>query len=399
MHIAIVNQWYPPETGGGGVASHNYNFARACVQLGHKVTVIALRRSGKTAFRQSQDGISILRVQVPDLYRLRKLPVIGRQYKILQALIHSAIVCRTLGRVHRQESVTVAEFADVNAEAFFWNTQLSRILIVRCHAPMFHLARYYFPSELPYEVHWLGQAEKRTIKRANLITAPSQAMARIVGDDCGVPHTQIRVIPNAVERVNHPRKPHQLDTPVTILFLGRLERLKGIEVLASAIPRVFAKLDHVQFSIVGPSRPTPSGKPYSEYLKETLGQYIQRGYVQLIGFMSHEDIASLYDTTQISVVPSLYESFSFTVAQAMMRGIPVIASRVGGIPETLDHGRCGVLVEPNDPQALADAIIDLAQDATKREQLGQAAREHALTHYSSDVVAKRILQVYEDALD
>jgi glycosyltransferase involved in cell wall biosynthesis len=401
MHLAIVSQFYPAfdvKDIGGGIEAHHYNFARACVRLGHQVTVISTRLSASVPYKHTCDGITVFRIRVPNLHRFRRLPLIGRQYRILQSLWHSARACRLLGNIHRANSVNIAEFAEVNAEAFFWQKRLSRRLAVRCHTPNFVLARYYTRSESSYDFRWLGKAECQTIRKAHILTTPSHDMARVISDGCRVPIARFHSIPNAVEPVAMSVEP-RASTPITVLFVGRLERVKGVDVLLEAIPRALQRMPAIRFVIAGGSRRAPNGMPYQSYLQEQLASQISNEQVVVTGFVSNAVLETLYAQAHIAVVPSLlYESFSFTVAQAMMRGIPVVASRIGGIPETLDYGRCGVLVEPNDPQTLANAIVDLAQDAAKREQLGQAAREHALAHYSSDVVAKRILEVYEDAL-
>lgn len=401
MHLAIISQFYPSVDAkdiGGGIEAHHYNLARAWVRLGHQVTVISTRPSANIPYRHVRDGITVFRIKLPNLYRLHRVPLIGRQYRILQTILHSARACRLLGDVHRQRPVEVAEFAEVNAEALFWQARLSRKLAVRCHTPNFVLARYYTREESPYDVQLLSRAEQHTIRKAHILTTPSRDMGAVVSEACHIPITRFHPIPNAVDIIAAQPLPKPT-TPITVLFVGRLERVKGVEVLLEAIPQVLVRISSVRFVIVGGSRRAPTGVPYQAYLQEKLVKYIPTGQVDITGFVDNETLEDYYAQAHIGIVPSLlYESFSYTVAQAMMRGLPVIASRIGGIPETLDHGRCGVLVEPNDPQALADAIIDLAQDAAKREQLGQAAREHALAHYSSDVVAKRILQVYEDAL-
>lgn len=399
MHVVLVNQWYPPETV-GGVASHNYNFARECVKQGHQVTVIACRHRRDAPFKQFQNGVTILRAHALNLYRMRKLPAIGRQYRVVQALVYSAVVCRLLGTLHRQKPVDIAEFADVNAEAFFWNEQLSYQLAVRCHTPTFVLARYYTRTESPYAARMLSRVERHTIGKARILTAPSHDMARIISAECQIPLARIHTVPNAVERVNlvkvHATNP---STPISVLFVGRLERVKGVDVLLEAIPQVLERSPNIRFVIVGGSRKAPSGVPYQTYLHESLRTYIQRGQVELTGFVSDEHLETLYTQAHIGVVPSLlYESFSFTVAQAMMRELAVIASRVGGIPETLDNGRCGILVDPNDSHALSEAITQLSQDSTKRKQLGESARAHAEEYFSSDVVTKRILNLYGSTL-
>ncbi len=400
MHIALVNQWYPPETGGGGVAMHNYYFAQACARLGHHVTIIAQRPKPATPALRVEGNITILRVTSPDFYRARRLPLLGRQYRVVQGLLYSWQVCRALKMRHRELPVDVAEFAEVNAEGFFWNGSMSKRLVVRCHTPAWVLDRYYTRVESPYDANLLGWAEKRVIRRAHLITAPSQDLANVISADCGLPVARIHPIANALDVDQFKPDPSvpKADT-LTALFVGRLERQKGIDALVKAIPIVCAQFPNIRFTIVGGSRPRPGGGLYSDYIKTELAAQIAAGQVALCGFVPDEQLAGLYQRSHINLVPSvLYESFSFTAAQGMAFGLPVVASRIGGVPETLGFGECGVLVEPDNPDELAAGILTLARDPALRERMGAAGRARAVSTFTADVVARATIAYYESAL-
>jgi glycosyltransferase involved in cell wall biosynthesis len=98
------------------------------------------------------------------------------------------------------------------------------------------------------------------------------------------------------------------------------------------------------------------------------------------------------------VVPSiLYESFSYTCAQAMAAGRPVVATRIGGIPETVEDGVTGLLVEPGNAAELAEALIRLALDPVQRARMGQAGRERVARDFNPATVARRMLAVYARA--
>jgi glycosyltransferase involved in cell wall biosynthesis len=400
VHIALINQWYPPESGSGGVAMHNYYFANACSKLGHRVTVIARRPSPDIPARHCTDGISVLRVSTPNLYRCRRVPLVGRQYRVVAALIYSWQVCQALATLHREVHVDVAEFTDVNAEGFFWRTRAPMKLAVRCQTPAFVLARYYAAAESVYDPVLLGQAERQVIRRADTLFAPSRDMAAVISDACQLAPHRFHVIPNALDtQLFSPRIRRTEGKELTILFVGRLERAKGIEVLAQAIPRVCQKVPRARFQIIGTDRPRPLNGSHRRYLEGTLGEYITSGQVELRGAISQLALLDAYHEADIGVVPSLlYESFSYTCAQAMACGLPVVASRIGGIPETLGQGECGVLVTPSSPQELSAALVDLCHHPAKREALGAAGRERAVTAFSSDTVARRNLDVYEQAL-
>ena len=151
--------------------------------------------------------------------------------------------------------------------------------------------------------------------------------------------------------------------------------------------------------IIGPDRPRPPNGSHRQFLEQSLAEYIASGHVELWGAISQSELIHAYHGADIGVVPSLlYESFSYACAQTMACGLPVVASRIGGIPETLAQGECGVLVAPGSPGDLSEALIHLCRDPAKRRALGAAGRERAVTAFSSETAARRNLEVYEQAL-
>jgi glycosyltransferase involved in cell wall biosynthesis len=226
-------------------------------------------------------------------------------------------------------------------------------------------------------------------------------MASEISAACDIPVERFHVTPDALDTAwfapSAMRK--AASNEITIVFVGRLERQKGIETLVQAIPRVLSRINNAHFVIVGGNRPHPDGKTYLDYAQAQLADYLALGQVEFTGFVSDEELVKLYHRADLTVVPSLlYESFSFTCAQAMACGVPVIASCIGGIPETLAHGECGVLIDPGDAQALVEAIVSLARNPRRREQLSEAGRKHAVAHFSAEVVTRQILESYENAL-
>jgi glycosyltransferase involved in cell wall biosynthesis len=94
------------------------------------------------------------------------------------------------------------------------------------------------------------------------------------------------------------------------------------------------------------------------------------------------------------VLPSHVENMPISVLEAMAAGVPVVATRVGAIPEVVEHGVTGLLVAPGDARALADAIATILADPAQRERMGEAGRARAERHYSVDQVMPRLEAVY-----
>jgi len=402
MHIVLANQWYPPHSGYGGVAMHNYYLSHALHQLGHRVTVVACRRSAEVPAVHKDNGVAVYRLLSRDHYRLRRLPLLGRYVRPVQQLIYSWRVARKLREIEQAEGLNLVEFTEVNAEGFFYVlTHHKAPVAIRCQTPMFVLRRYYRAEEMRYDTTITAVLEKFCIRHADALTAPSHDMARVIATECGIPLERIAVISNTVNAEEFrptPREPNAGDD-VMILHVGRVERGKGVQVLAEAIPQVLRAVPQARFVFIGADRPLPDGRSQITILREHFASLGLDSRVDLQGQVSQAELLTTYASADICVVPSLiYESFSYTCAQAMAAGLPVVASRIGGIPETVDDGTTGILVDPGDVDGLARAIIRLARDAALRQRMGGAGRAKVEALYTSRRVAEMNLEVYEQTI-
>ena len=113
-------------------------------------------------------------------------------------------------------------------------------------------------------------------------------------------------------------------------------------------------------------------------------------HVRFVGY--REEAASLVSALDVLVVPSRYEGFGLAAAEAMLLGVPVVASRTGGLEEVV--GDSGMLVPPEDPAALAAAILDLERDVEHRARLGVAGRERALRRFGVERMAEETVAAY-----
>jgi glycosyltransferase involved in cell wall biosynthesis len=408
MHLVLANQWYPPESGWGGVAMWNHAMAYAYLALGHQVTVIASRASAQIPALMEMDGIHMRRLLVHDNYRWRRLPGIGRYVRPAQQVAYARCMDRALRELHRERPIDMVEFAEVNAEGFFFAREPLAPFVVRCHTPTFVLRRYYDRCEMPYDTQIISWCEKDLIRRAHALTAPSRDMAQVIADECRLPVEKIAVIPNALASdqwrvVRHENRPTDYPTTrpseyLTVLHVGRLERAKGVTVLANAIPQVLRAVPNARFVFIGDDRPTARGTSQRTELESHLVATGARDRVEFLGGVDQPTLWKWYRRADICVVPSmLYESFSYTCAQAMAAGKPVVASRIGGIPETMEDGVTGLLVKPGDAGELASAVGRLAQDPVLREQMGCAGREKVGREFDPINIAQQNLNVYERA--
>jgi glycosyltransferase involved in cell wall biosynthesis len=410
VKIAIVNQWYPPNY--GGIAAYNGYVARAYAAMGHDVTIVTARTSQDQPSVTHEGPIRIVRVEhAVEPYLARRVPLVGRYARTARHLLYSARVHRTLSQLLHSGDLDIIEFAEVNAEGFVHALRPTRIpVVVRCHTPHM-LLREEGHGDDGFDMTLIGRLESATVRRASAVTAPSADLARSIEREMKLPGHSVHVIPNPVDTLEFSPRPAHVSTeeskPMTILYAGRLGREKGVFVLAEAL----AELARTEART--PER-TPArwravfaggdrGRPNVGSNRAALARFFAdcglANRVELRGAVSQEDLVSLYREADICVVPStFYESFSYTSVQAMACGKPVVASRIGGIPEVVIDGKTGLLTQPGNVQELAGALRRLIDDGVLRASLGTAGRERAVRLYAYQIVAQQNLQLYEQVL-
>ncbi|WNZ24409.1 glycosyltransferase family 4 protein [Leptolyngbya sp. NK1-12] len=194
----------------------------------------------------------------------------------------------------------------------------------------------------------------------------------------------IEVVHNGVpERSIRPA----LSDPPTVVFAGRLVPEKGVEVLLRAFAQ--AHVPQAQLLIAGQGSEAAA--------LQTLAAEL--GIADCVTWLGHLPVAEMerrFETAWVQVVPSLWEEpFGNVSTEAMMRGTAVIASAVGGQPEIVDAGVTGFLVPPGDIAALSNALRQLLLNRDLAEQMGQAGRQRALTHFSETQRTERFIEIYQ----
>ena len=162
--------------------------------------------------------------------------------------------------------------------------------------------------------------------------------------------------------------------------LGRLDKLKGQEILLRAVPEVLKQHTNIIFLIAGDETAGEHG--YKEYLMKLCRELDIERYVKFLPFT--DDVPRLMAALDLFILPSFSETFGLVVLEAMAMELPIIATNAGGLPEIITNGKTGLLIEPRDATALAWAIHRVLNDSTLRLSLGQLARKEALERYNFD---------------
>lgn len=178
-----------------------------------------------------------------------------------------------------------------------------------------------------------------------------------------------------------------------ILFVGRIEPLKGVDILINAAAMLESDVE-CSVLIVGGDDSSASQVAELRDLASGLGIGHR---VAFVGAVDHDKLPLFYNAADVCVVPSHYESFGLVAVEAMASGVPVVASRVGGLTGTVKDGETGYLVPWLCPEPFAERIEMLLENESLRRNLGEAARE-AVGRYRWDSIAARLLEVYGSLL-
>ena len=402
MRIAFISHEFPPETGGGGIGTYLDQVTGALIAAGDSVEVFAGANENSTSTRA--DGVVVHRLACES-----------------GAGFGTAIV-DTFAAVHAHRPFDVMEGSDFEASALGVKRRFPHLpYVCKLHTPRVAIEELHYkrptgaarlrmslgalrrgnaPPHFNAHSLWQtasAQLELAAIAEAEMIAAPSEAIA--VAAERWVPGctTRLRVFP-------YPYLPKReiLAIPAVtntkrVTFIGRLEERKGVLDLSAAIPWVLARQPAARFRFIGRAMPSgPNGTSMDVLLRSNLGSSAKA--VEFVGVQTPASIPGWLADTDVLVAPSHWESFGLVCCEGLAAARAVIGSEAGGMAEILDHGRCGLLVPPKHPMALADAILRLLESQDERRRLGELGRQRILDHYSVAVVMPAQSNCYRDAI-
>jgi glycosyltransferase involved in cell wall biosynthesis len=185
------------------------------------------------------------------------------------------------------------------------------------------------------------------------------------------------------------------ERPFTVGTVGTVSRVKGTDVFLQAAQLAVHAAPHIRIEHLG-SPHLHRDVGLDDELTALLGDPLLHAATSMRG---QQPAAGALDRWDVYVSASRSEAFPLAVLEAMVAGLPVIATAVGGVPEQIEHLRTGILVPPDDPQAIASWLERLRQDPDLRQRLGAAAAERAATEFTLASQAEGIHRAYLGALD
>jgi len=231
--------------------------------------------------------------------------------------------------------------------------------------------------------------ERRTYQRADRIICDAVDSRDVLIRKYGIPAAKIVVIPIGID----PQLFHPIERveriPNSLLFIGRLEKRKGIDFLLRAMPRVVKRIPDAKLYVGGTER-----KGQGRLQRYARDVHIE-GNIEFVGFVPEDELNHWYNRIQVVVVPSVFEGFGLTVVEAMAAGTATIATDVDALRDLVENGVDGYLVGYGDTEALGDAIVSLLGDGYKRALFVEKGMEKVRGTYRWDTIVEAFKEAVE----
>jgi glycosyltransferase involved in cell wall biosynthesis len=227
--------------------------------------------------------------------------------------------------------------------------------------------------------------------RLDRVIAISDAVAEFLARHAGVSRSAIRRIHYGIDPTPYSVVPRLADARPTVLMLARLAPQKGHRVLFAALARVRERVPNVRVRLVGHEELSTAAE-----LRAAARSSGVDDLIEFEGFRG--DVPALFADCDVKVLPSHWEGFGLVLLEAMASGRPVVASRVGAIPEIMVDGETGFLVAPGDADHLARALVEVLSDRSRAAAMGLAGRHRAEQHFGIEAMVRATESEYDALL-
>ena len=351
-----------PELKVGGVERGTVDFAKYLIAHGHEAIVIS--NGGGMVAELNDAGVKHCKLPVHRKSIITMIQMVKAVRKIIQD--------EKVQIVHARSRIPawIAYFACRKTEAS---------LITTCHGYYGH--------------HWMSQV----MGWSKLVIVPSQSIGRLMIDQFKVQPENIRCIPRSVD-VSKFKPKDEITGPSSqcvIAIVGRLTPLKGHAYFLRAMAQVVRSIPYAKIWIIGD---VPVHKEFYRQELEILAKRLGlESHVQFWG--SRSDVQELLRGVDVLVLSSIVpEAFGRVILEAQAVGLPVVATRVGGVVDIIDDEKTGLLVAPKDVEAMAKAVIRLHRDTALVKRFVTQAREKLKNQFTLEHMASQTIKVYEELL-
>jgi phosphatidyl-myo-inositol dimannoside synthase len=370
MRVLILTADYPPIE--GGIGSVTLEVSRELAALGHEVTVVAPYFPGMADFDDGEP-VRVVRFKGYGLGWARVLPMALKSFPLFKEC----------------DLVLAVNVSHGGLLAWLGKRWWKRPYVTFAYAYEF----------LKFEGRWPIHALLRRIYRGGLVTVAISDFTRRNLERFGVDADGIATVfpgapparPVSAAMLARVRDAYELEAGPVVLAVGRFVPRKGHLCLVRAFPEVLEHFPQAQLVMVGRG-------PMRERCREHGTGLGIEGQVQCPGYVEDDELAALYHLSTLFALPTgedeagQVEGFGLVFSEAHAYGKPVIAGHSGGVSDAVQHEKTGLLVPPDSPAALAEAIVSLLRDPAKAQRLGEAGQRRVHEELNWKVFTRRVLE-------
>lgn len=379
----------------GGTESYTYRMAKALARKGHEVHIVAESGHEKYFLKNMGGDIVVHKVERLSDHLFRGSWRLER-FLPLNRLRYTKTVAQKLDEILLHYPLDIIESAEWGIECYAFQKRKRLPTCVRLHG--YHgLKEAYDRKKLKRDIkkRIFRNLERRVILNAEAVTSIADDFTKFAREVWNLPRKEITLIKIGIDReIFRPSSAPKEN--MSVLFVGRLEETKGIEVLAKAIPQILKVYPTTKFYFAGKDMlRQDTGESWYDYiLKLAPNQNLN-----FLGQLSMDELVDYYQHCAVGVFPSLYEPAGTVHLEAMACGCVSIVTEVGGFPEAVKNGVNGLLIPPRDPEALANAVIRLLADDHLRTTLAQNALDTIRNEYDLNNIADQTLAIYRKTIN
>ena len=395
MNVCFVTPEYFPISGGTG--AYVYYLSHSLQKLGHNVHVVARDESDA---ERTINGIKV-----------HYIKGVGNALTRYWRFARSA--SKKIKRLNNQNSFDIIHANLPLVPSFAIPDDSSKAIVCAVHSTWKGEAlvtKLDNPKDLnPNEKAMLRfnlvlrSFEKKLMKRSDALIAVSRYTVNELVELYGINEKKIHVIYNGVDVEKFKPRPNKEELrrefgleedKRIVLFVGRLYHRKGLEILLNSIPPVLKEFRKVKFVISG------TGFKQKELSLRKLAKELEiEEEVTFLGYVPDEKLPRLYSASDIFVLPATYENFPFAILEAQSTGLPVISTKVGGIPEFLVDNKNGFIIDPGNSNQLTQKLLMLLQDPKLAKNMGNKGRKLIEEKLDWHLITSQVIDLYHNLLN
>ncbi len=387
LKVGTLTWEYPPRVV-GGIARHCEGLAKALVKQNHDVHLFTLDFPGSPDYEEI-DGVKIYRTSTE----------LGHPNFLTWVLMFNHFLSKRMADITRKVDFDVIHVHDWLAafSGISFKHYIKKPMVLTVHSTEVGRAQgLHSPDSFSINgIEWWSTYE------ANRVIVCSQSMKNEICNHFNIPEKKVDVIPNAIEiekyQISIDRGSIRQRYGVgwgekLVLCVGRLVSQKGIEYFIRAIPQIARHFPEAKYIIVGEGWSRDS-------LEAEARASGHSNKIRFTGFASDQDVINLMTSADVLVVPSIYEPFGIVALEGMATGVPVVASKVDGLAEIIEHDRTGIFVFPKNPESIAWGIERILSDYDHAKWMTENAKEKLHKAYSWEAVAMKTVEVYRKVIE